>query len=80
MENKITELKDTVDLMLSDNYEDRFMAELHQVRIRIDKLEKVLSCYDASKFKTPKPLLQAQYEAMRSYETILKFRLECNMQ
>ena len=33
------ELKDTVDLMLSEDYRDRFKAEYQQVKIRKEKLE-----------------------------------------
>lgn len=35
-------LKETVDLMLSDDYKDRFRAEYYQTQIRHDKLETML--------------------------------------
>lgn len=37
------ELKDTVELMLSDNYQDRFKAEFHQTLYRFDKLGGIIS-------------------------------------
>ena len=33
------ELKDTIDLMLSDNWKDRLQAEYFQLDMRIKKLE-----------------------------------------
>lgn len=41
------ELKDTISLMLSDKFEDRFKAEYWQTKIRYDKLHKWLVNYDA---------------------------------
>jgi hypothetical protein len=33
------ELKETVELMNSENYKERFIAEYHQVKIRYEKLK-----------------------------------------
>lgn len=41
------ELKDTVDLMTSDDYKDRFKAEYHQLKIRYEKLVAILPRYEA---------------------------------
>lgn len=41
------ELKDTISLMLSDKFEDRFKAEYLQTKIRYNKLYKWLVNYDA---------------------------------
>lgn len=41
------ELKDTVELMLSDNYKDRFKAEYYQTKIRYEKLHAMLVKYEA---------------------------------
>ena len=41
------ELKDTVDLMNSSDYKDRFKAEYLQTKIRYDKLHKMLVKYEA---------------------------------
>ena len=52
------ELKDTVDLMTSADWKDRFVAEYLQVKIRYDKLLKLIIRRDAGKcdFDTPIPL------------------------
>lgn len=44
---KIMELKDTVDLMLSDDYKERFKAEYYQTKIRYTKLHNMLVRYEA---------------------------------
>lgn len=36
------ELKDTIDLMTSEDYKERFKAEYYQTKIRYDKLHKML--------------------------------------
>lgn len=41
------ELKDTVDLMNSTDYKDRFKAEYYQTKIRYDALHKMLTKLDA---------------------------------
>ena len=40
-------LKETVDLMLSDKWEDRLIAEYWQTKIRYDALHQKLVRYDA---------------------------------
>lgn len=35
-------LKDTVNLMLSDDYKDRFKAEYFQTKLRYDKLHRMI--------------------------------------
>lgn len=41
------ELKDTVDLMNSSDYKDRFKAEYYQTRTRYDKLHSMIVKYEA---------------------------------
>ena len=41
------DLKDTVDLMNSADYNDRFKAEYYQTKIRYDSLHKMLTKLDA---------------------------------
>lgn len=36
------ELKDTIDLMNSEDYRERFKAEYYQTKIRYDKLHKII--------------------------------------
>lgn len=38
----MTELKDTIELMTSADYKDRFKAEYWQTKIRYDKLHKMV--------------------------------------
>ena len=44
------ELKDTVELMISSDYDNRFRAEYHQLDIRIDKLQTMLEKYKNNQF------------------------------
>ena len=39
------ELKDTIEMMNSDDYKKRYRAEYHQVRIRAEKLQAMLEKY-----------------------------------
>lgn len=41
------ELKDTVEMMNSEDYKERFKAEYFQTKIRHDKLHKMLTKMDA---------------------------------
>lgn len=52
------ELKDTIELMTSADWKDRFLAEYLQVRIRYEKLLHLIIRRDAGKldFETPIPL------------------------
>ena len=40
--DKINNLNQTVELMISEDYKDRFIAEYAQVKIRVLRLERVL--------------------------------------
>lgn len=42
----MTELKDTIALMTSDDYKDRFKAEYYQLQIRHEKLLNLLARHD----------------------------------
>lgn len=67
------ELKDTVELMNSSDYKDRFKAEHEQLRIRAFKLKNMLDNWDNLGFtpSCPKELLQEQLNAMAKYKSIL---------
>lgn len=41
------ELKDTIDLMNSEDYKEYFIAEYYQTKIRYEKLHKMLIKYEA---------------------------------
>ena len=44
--NKL-ELKDTIELMNSEDYKERFKAEYYQTKIRYEKLHRMIVKYDA---------------------------------
>lgn len=44
---EIEELKDTVPMMTSADYKERFKAEYHQLRIRYIKLSEIIKKWDA---------------------------------
>ena len=68
------ELKDTVDLMTSADWTDRFKAEYLQTKIRYEKLHKMIVMREVGKqtFNTPIPLEswkeQAHHMGMYLYE------------
>jgi hypothetical protein len=74
------ELNDTVDLMNSSDYKDRFKAEYLQVKIRYDKLDAMTVKYEAGTLDfTPNcslELLKEQKRAMGEYIRALKIRAE----
>ena len=43
------ELKDTIELMTSEDYKERFKAEYLQLKIRVEGLRKMLIKWDADK-------------------------------
>lgn len=55
---EVTELKDTVELMVVGDWKDRFVAEYLQVKIRYEKLHKMIIKREVGKcdFNTPIPL------------------------
>lgn len=68
------DLKDTVDLMLSDNYLDRLKAEYLQVKIRYDKLFNKL-CEEYDEYSRQTVILERQLDIMREYINVLEERL-----
>lgn len=79
------ELKDTIALMTSADYKDRFKAEYWQTKIRYEKLHRTLVKYDAGTL-TFKPvedismlhmsLLRDQADMMKGYLYLLEERAE----
>ena len=71
-------LKDTVEMMGSDDYKERFVAEYAQLKIRYDKLYAVLEKYAADKldFKPTCPIeiLYEQLDHMEAYLGVLETR------
>ena len=80
------ELKDTVRLMLSDDYRERFKAEYWQTKVRYERLKKITTQLEAEGIKNMTPakaldgspfqLLQNQQSLMRQYLHILELRAE----
>jgi hypothetical protein len=74
------ELKDTVELMISEDYQERFIAEYHQTKIRYEKLHKTIVKYEAGTLNfTPScsiELLKAQKRAMSKYLYALEVRAQ----
>lgn len=74
------DLKDTIDLMTSDNHQDRFIAEYNQTKIRRDNLSAMLVKWDAGTLDfdpvCPKSLLMLQKRHMDEYLHDLEVRAE----
>ena len=74
------ELKDTVEMMSSPDYKERFKAEYHQVKTRYDKLDAMTVKYEAGTLNfTPScslELLKEQKKHMGNYIRCLKIRAE----
>ena len=72
------ELKDTVEMMGSADYKERFVAEYAQLKIRYKKLYAVLEKYAADKldFKPTCPIeiLYEQLDHMEAYLNVLETR------
>ena len=74
------DLKDTIDLMNSDDFKDRFKAEYYQTKIRYDKLHAMIVKYEAGTLSfTPNcslELLKHQASMMSQYLYDLEVRAE----
>ena len=72
------ELKDTVEMMLSDDFKERFKAEYYQLKIRRDKLQVMVEKYHSLDFKpnTDFRTLWVQLTVMNSYLELLLKRAE----
>lgn len=74
------ELKETVNMMNSKDYKERFKAEYYQAKIRYDKLDTMTVKYEAGALAfTPKcslELLKEQKKFMGNYIRCLKIRAE----
>lgn len=73
-------LNETIDLMKSEDYKERFKAEYYQTKIRYEKLHKMCIKYDAGTLNfTPKCsllLLREQECHMERYLNCLEIRAE----
>ena len=75
--NTIT-LSDTVNLMVSKNYKERFIAEYQQVKIRYEKLKAMLEKWDHGDLDfspdCSRELYNIQICGMKQYLSILEKR------
>ena len=74
------ELKDTIEMMNSADYKERFKAEYHQTKIRYEKLHNMVVKYEAGTLNfTPScslELLKDQKKHMGNYLYCLEIRAE----
>lgn len=74
------ELKDTIDLMNSEDYRERFKAEYYQTKIRYDKLYKMIVKMEAGTCNfTPScslEILEEQARQMGMYLHVLEVRAQ----
>jgi hypothetical protein len=76
------ELKETIELMCSENYKERFIAEYHQVKIRYEKLKNFCNKIEVeemlgkevTKHDCPLELLMEQQKHMGLYLSVLEKR------
>lgn len=76
--------QETVDLMMSADYKDRFMAEYYQTKIRYEKLKAFNTRIEAANWKLdehpkhdcPYDLLRKQQSVMGEYLHLLEVRAE----
>ena len=72
------ELKDTVNLMNSTDYKERFKAEYIQAAVRYEKLKAMLDKWDAGKLEfkptCPRGVYNFQIRAMADYIASLEAR------
>lgn len=70
------ELKDTMSMMTSDNYKERFKAEYYQLETRYLKLHRMCENWDNLDFKPtcPKAWYEKQLKAMFDYLNVLGAR------
>lgn len=73
-------LQDTIELMNSSDFKDRFKAEYYQLKIRRDGLKKMLKKYKEGTLEfTPNcdyDLLHTQLVYMEGYMVVLETRAE----
>lgn len=78
MDLRPTELRDTVEMMNSADYKERFKAEYQQVVIRYQKLKAMLAKWDKGELNftptCPRSTYNMQIKAMTDYIAVLEAR------
>lgn len=72
------ELRDTIEMMNSEDYKERFKAEYYQVVIRYQKLKSMLDKWDNDQLEftptCPRSTYNMQITAMADYIAVLEAR------
>ena len=72
------ELRDTIEMMNSEDYKERFKAEYYQVVIRYQKLKSMLDKWDNDQLELsptcPRSTYNMQIAAMTDYIAVLEAR------
>lgn len=72
------ELRDTIEMMNSSDYKERFKAEYYQVVIRYQKLKAMLEKWDKGELQftptCPRSTYNIQIKAMTDYIAVLEAR------
>lgn len=72
------ELSNTIKMMESENYKERFAAEYYQLVIRYKKLKKMLDSWDSGTLdfvpSCPRSIYNMQIKAMTDYIAVLEAR------
>lgn len=69
-------LEETIDMMISNDYNEKFIAEYHQLKERYNDLNKMINNWDNLDFKPfcSLSIYQSQVSAMKQYLNILELR------
>ena len=71
-------LNDTIEMMTSEDYKERFKAEYYQLKVRVCGLSNMLIAWDNDKLTfvptCPRSTYDLQMKAMRDYMAILEMR------
>lgn len=71
-------LNETVEMMNSADYKERFKAEYYQLKIRVCGLQNMLSAWDNDKLAfeptCPRSTYELQLRAMQDYKALLEMR------
>lgn len=69
---------DTIDMMLSEDYKERFKGEYYQLALRYKKLINMLNKWDTGKLEfipdCPRSTYRMQVKAMTDYLAVLEAR------
>lgn len=80
LSEKMEKLKDTIELMKSENYKDRFKAEYWQTKIRYNNLKSMLDQWDKGELDFEPACSRVTYDAqlrvMKEYVMILEMRAQ----